>query len=451
MNILNKIGADGKTRNVLFNTFAAFGVKGLALVVHIFTMPIYMRYFSDQQVLGVWYTVLSVLTWILSFDFGIGNGLRNQLTDALTHEDKLRIRKLISSSYFLIGAVVVILMIAGVAIIPFANWNMFFNIDKNLISAETLQAVVRYAFIGIALQFFFRLINSVLYALQKSAINNLLALISSVLQFSYALLAPVESADENLRRFAFAYLICSNIPLVITTVIVFLGKMRFFRPSLQYFEWSCAKGILSLGGIFFLCQVMYMIIVNTNEFFISAYTDPANVVPYQIYYKLFSLGSSLYMIGLTPIWSAVSRAVAEKDSLWLQRLNRTICKFSIVACICEFALILPLQWIINFWLGEEAIQVNYAYALCFALFGASMIFQSGVSTIVCGVGKMKAQAICYVVAVAIKLISIYFLLPATGSWIIVVLVNALILIPYCIIEQINLNRYFKQVGFEKQE
>lgn len=83
MDILNSV-SDKKNKNIILNVIAAFLVKGGSMIVSLFTLPAYIRYFNDQTVLGVWLTLLSVLNWVLSFDLGIGNGLRNHLTIAIT-------------------------------------------------------------------------------------------------------------------------------------------------------------------------------------------------------------------------------------------------------------------------------------------------------------------------------------------------------------------------------
>lgn len=433
---------DEKTKVVFRNTVGAFLVKGAALVVSLYTMPSYMRYFADEQVLGVWFTVLSVLTWILNFDLGIGNGLRNKLTEAIAANDRQATREFISSAYWLLGIVMLIIAVIGALLIETVNWNSVFNVDIATVPADVLCIVVRYAFIGIVLQFFLRLISSVLYALQKSAVNNFISLITSVLQLAFVLTAPQISPIESLKMFSLAYVFCANLPLLAASVLIFAGPMKDCLPKIRYVDRAKARSVLTLGGIFFLCQILYMVIANTNEFFVTQYTNPGNVVEYQIYYKLFSLISTVYMLALTPVWSAVSKANSENDMGWLRRLNIIIFKVSLLAVAAEFLLIPFLQLVINIWLQEEAIQVNYIYALSFALFGAAMVYQSGVSTIVCGIGKMKLQAICYAVGVVGKFVIIDLGIKYTGSWIFVVLANALILIPYCILQQLQLNRYF---------
>lgn len=439
-----------KDRILFQNILGAFAVKGLSLVVSLFTLPAYMRFFKDQNVLGVWYTVLSVLTWVLNFDLGVGNGLRNKLALALAVNDQERARQVISSAYFMIGGLMLVLTAAGLTLIPLADWNGFFNVEADLISGETLAQVVRYAFIGIALQFFLRLISSILYALQKSAVNDAISLVTSVLLLTFALLAPAAAPADSLKLFSLGYVFCANLPLAVATVMVFWGPLKKCRPGRRWVNVSCAKGVLSLGGMFFFCQIFYMVIANTNEFFITQYTDPTNVVEYQIYNKLFTLVGTLFMLGLTPVWSAVSRAVAEEDYLWLRRVKRQLLWLTAAAAAAEFAILPFLQILVDLWLGPEAIAIQYDYALIFALFGTAMIAQTTVSAIASGTGRIKLQMLCYGLGVVVKVVVIDLGCRLTGEWIVVVLANALVLLPYCILQQLDLTRYIRRKLSEKQ-
>jgi hypothetical protein len=63
----------GKDRKLLLNIFGSVILKGLSLVVGLANIPIFLGYFTNQNILGVWFAILSVLAWILAFDLGVAN------------------------------------------------------------------------------------------------------------------------------------------------------------------------------------------------------------------------------------------------------------------------------------------------------------------------------------------------------------------------------------------
>ena len=226
MQILNKFAKRSAKNEIIYrNVLGAFGVKGVALVISLYTMPAYMKYFDNQQILGVWFTIVSIMSWILNFDLGIGNGLRNHLTAVLVREDYSAAKEYISSSYWLIGIIVAVFTLMGYTLMPIVAWNDIFNVETSIVSKDTMLVVVRIVFVGMMLQFFLRLITSILYALQKAAINNLIALTTSILQLLFALVAPQMETEKSLVLFAVAYVFCANIPLIIATIIVFAKVM----------------------------------------------------------------------------------------------------------------------------------------------------------------------------------------------------------------------------------
>ena len=283
----------GNTRIILKNSAAAFLIKGAGVVISVLSVPAFLRYFDDKAVLGVWYTILGVVTWIDFFDLGIGNGLRNGLVDSFTNNRKVRAQQQISTAYVLIGVVTVLLMIAGLIAAPLLNWNDLLNIQPEVVSPPILEATVRNVFIGVTIHFFLKLISSVIYALQKSALNHALSLIGNILRLLFVLLAPSTDAQSNLLMLSQAYVFLACLPYLVATVAVFTTKLREVRPSLRTFRWDAVREIAAVGGIFFVCQILYMLLMNTNDFCITYFTDPANTTEYNIYFKLFSLVGTL--------------------------------------------------------------------------------------------------------------------------------------------------------------
>ena len=194
-----------------------------------------------------------------------------------------------------------------------------------------------------------------------------------------------------------------------------------------------------------------MLIINTNDFFITHYTGPENSTVYNIYYKLFSLTGTLATLALTPIWSMVTKAIAEKSYAWLQKLYGKAVKLSFLVAAAQLCLVVVLQPVVNIWLGESAITVHYGYALLFAVWGSVFTFQNVLSTFVCGLGKLKLQAICYGVGVITKFALLVMVYQYTDAWILVVLANILVMLPYCVLQHMQLTRFFQKLGTAERE
>lgn len=421
---------------LFWNTIGAFIVKGGGMLLSLFSMPAYIAYFDNQVVLGLWFTMLSVLSWILTFDLGIGNGLRNNLVPLLVKKDRKEIKHYISSSYIVIGLLVALISGVSLVVFRFLNWNVIFNISETLITKEILYTAVSIVFVGIMLHFLLKLVESILYAAQRSAINNLISLISRILLVIYLFIPNTLNLSEKLIALAIVHLLSVNLPLLFVTLSVFLTKLKFERPSVKYYSHKHAKDILTLGGKFFWVQIMYMLITTTNEFLITWLSDPSYVVEYQIYYRLFTLVGTLFTLALTPVWSAVTKAISEDNLNWIIKLYSLLKKITLVAVLFEFLMILLLQFGIDIWLGSNAIDVEYIYGFAFAIYGSIFIWNSVLSSIANGLGELKTQTISYTLGVILKFPLAYVLVNYFDSWIGVVIANIIAMSIYSVVQPI---------------
>ena len=436
---------------VIKNVFGAFVVKGLSLILSLFTMPAYLRFFNNEVALGLWFTILSVLTWILNFDLGIGNGLRNHLARTLTNKDYDEAKKYMSSAYISIAGICVIVSAIFLLVFDFVDWNKVFNIEVNVVSSEALLLTVKIVFLGIILQFFSRLISSVLYAMQKSSINNFMGLCTSILIVLSVVIMPSSTNDKNMVAMAIAHTVAVILPSVVASIIIFAQKnMRKIIPSFKAFTKSHSKQVLSLGGIFFFAQITYMVIMSTNEYLITLFAGSEYVVEYQIYYKWFTLGGTVFSLAMTPVWSAVTKAITEKNFSWLRSLYKKLMILSGIATVCEFLIIPFLQILINIWLGDEAIPVNYWHAVSFAILGSLMIFNGALSSIANGMGELKTQVIFFGIGAVAK-VPIGWLLVQAFGWNGVVWSNIIAMALYLIVQPFYLNRFLKKKELKAQQ
>lgn len=432
---------------VVANVAGAFLVKGFALFVTLYTLPAYIAFFNNSEVLGLWFTILSLLNWILNFDLGIGNGLRNKLTMSVALKNDTLTKCYISSAYFSIGIIVLLLSCILPLLLYHVDLNHFLNISHDILSPKALYLSVIIVLVGVLLQFWIRLISSVFYALQKSSVNNFLVLCTNILILLYAKFAPSGSNDNNVIAMSIVHGVAVLLPLLVASFWVFCGELKFAIPRRKHVTLKYVREVVGLGGVFFFIQIAYMIIMSTNEYLITMTTSNSDNIAYQAYYKLFSLGSTVFALMLTPIWSVVTKAVAENNFLWIKRIYQRFLKLGVLFCLFEFLLIIFITPLMNFWLGNGYIVISKPYCFSFAIFGSMMIFISILSSIANGIGRLKPQALCFGVGALLKVPLSIFLVRVTGLWIGVLISNIICMGIYCVVEPFLIHRYLNQKIF----
>ena len=235
----------------------------------------------------------------------------------------------------------------------------------------------------------------------------------------------------------------SNLPFLTAGVVLFLTRLKNVKPSLGFITKKHCKKVLTIGGMFFLCQIFYMLIVNTNEFFITKFFSAEYTTEYSFYYKIISVLSMIVTLAMTPVWSVVTKALAEKDLAWIKKLYKKIKIFGAAATLLQFAVLPFLQPLMNLWLVNGKVTVTLSRAVIFAFYGGAFAYSGMLSAIVCGSGKLKLQAIAYGVGAAVKIV---FSVLASGlgfGWESVVLCSAVVLAAYCVLQTISLEIFIK--------
>lgn len=437
---------DKDERGLLVNIGIAFLIKGLALIISMFSMPLYIKYFDNNVVLGLWYTILSLLSWVQLCDLGLGNGLRNRLTEALAVGDHEKAKKSISSTYMALTVVILPIMAIGCVVFPFLDLNTFFNVTDTLISADTLCLTVSILFCGICLNFVLKTVNVVIYAIQKSSLNNALSLITSALPLCYIALFKGESLQDNLISLTIVHIVATNLPLLLATVFVFCSKtLRPVAPRLKNCDFATAKSMLGFGIQFFLAQIFFMCITATNEIIITKMFSAEAVVEYSVYFRLFTVVGSLFMLALTPLWSKVTKDLAQGKYRKIQKTNHILYIFSALAALAEFAMVVVLQFVVNIWLGDEAITVSYSTGLVFAFYGSMYILNIVLTTVANGMGDLRTQIVFYGVGTVLKLPGIYVLCAVTDHWHTVVFYNGLVLLAFSIYQVFWVEKHIKKM------
>jgi len=434
-----------KNRQLFLGSSLMLLIKGLSIIVSLITLPLYLNFISDQSLLGIWFTIVSVLTWILTFDMGLGNGLRNKLTISLSKNDFETSKSYISSAYITILGVIILIFPAGFFLINNLNWNNILNISNQVIDVKSLENLITIMFISISIQFFLKTITSIFYALQKSFIPSFLTLCSSVsILIMVSILNHFKNDSEtNLVYLSYINLVCTNLPLAIATIYIFFTK-KYLTPSITNFNRLKAIEIISLGGVFFWIQIMTLIIFNTNEILISYLASPKYVVEYQIYNKFFILLGTLFNIALTPLWSSITAAKVEGDFDWIRKIYKKIINISYVAFLIQALIVILLPHIVQIWIPNSDITINYKFAIIFAIAGCLNIWVGIHATIVNGLGELKVSVIFLTIGALLNPLLAVYLNNLHPGWIIIIIANCISLLPFAIVQPLVLNKILRK-------
>lgn len=422
--MFKKIKAIFKKRDntqLAMNILGNYIVKGCAMIVSLLLTPAYMSYFYSNKLLGMWFTVITTLNWLMMFDFGIGGGIRNQLVYPLLKNDKDVIRKILSTGFISIGSIVIVLIILQYFVVKHVNWYVLLGVISEDISPSALYQVVHILIIGILVRFFTVLISHVLYAMQHATIPSFMILLSNIMLLIYIRIVKPSGTENDIINLAIVYSLATNIPTFGVMVILFSTQLQGTFPKIRFLDINMAKNILFTGTGLFYLQVLMTLLFGTKELFITWFVGVEQVVEYNIYLKLIGIVSTLFSLSLTPIWSAVTKAHVKSELTRIKTLYFTGTIIISILSIAQLLLVFFMPWIAKIWLRENNIPVSYQFSLIFCLYNTLNMWIMMNYNFSCGLGMIKIFAIYLSFSILLNLGLAFWWCGISHSWISVIL------------------------------
>ena len=162
---------DERSLVVKRNAVGAFLIRAVSMVIDFAKVPVLLSYLVPENY-GVYLTITSIVAWTHQFDFGLGTGLRYQLTAALSQNDETRGKQLVSTAYLSMASIMAVVLILCLPLVFSLDWNNILNTHK--IQSNELILCVLLVLAVFLVQFVIELITIVLQADQKAAVSTLL-------------------------------------------------------------------------------------------------------------------------------------------------------------------------------------------------------------------------------------------------------------------------------------
>ena len=342
--------------------------RGSSMVVNFVLTPVILIALGDEG-FGIWSVIVSILNWIIFFDLGIVNGLKNKVTQSVAVQDFVKARRYFSSGYAGITMAATSLMGIGLAFILAFNWQNIFNTE---VAGSELQAALLISLIFASVNFSLSIVKSGYYAIQQSAIPSLILLLQQSL-FLLSILALDRFLSFNLSLVDVSLLFgASQFCMNTIFTVIFFKKRPYLTPLFREIKKKELKDVTGLGLAFFFLQLTGLVLYFTDNVLISGLFTPVAVTNYQIPFKLFSVISILHNMLMTNLWPAYTKAFSELNFTWVQKVLRRLKLLQLVLIIGVIAMLFVAPYIIPIWLGRE---FETSFGLLLAI-GANVVLVS---------------------------------------------------------------------------
>lgn len=391
-----------RTKNYIAQIKISLIFKVFALIISFILIPIFLKYLGQEQY-GIWSILLSFISWLVLFDLGIGNGLRNKLAEHIAVDDNEGAQKIISSAYILIGGISIAIFIVLLFSNQYVSWTKVFN--SNVMTNKEFGNLIILIFGFILLNFWLSLINQILNGSQKSSIVVFNQFLSNIISL-VAILVLKEFSHGNLFYIAFIY----GLSLVLSSIFIsiwYFSHNKNLIPKINKFEYKYIKSLTSLGFSFFIIQIAVVVVFTTDKILIAQLFNPEEVTNYDIVLKLFSIVLIGYSIVTTPLWSAYTNAYKSSDFIWIRKNLIKQIKLFIIIVLSVCLLIIMSPSILTFWISKT-FYIDYEIILFMGIFTIINVWNSIFATFLNALSIMKLQMYTSIYAMLINIpISIF--------------------------------------------
>lgn len=385
---------DDRSNIALINVMLSFAIKGISISVSLVLVPLTLH-FLDTYEYGIWLTISSILLWIDFFDIGLGNGLRNKLSEALVSKNTALAKEYVSTTFFVLFVIASFLFCLFIIVNQWIDWGDVLNIPYD--TATRVANMLIFVFFCVLISFVLKIVTYVFFVKQLPVVNGLINLLSQLLSLFFIYLLINMNICNRLEWVAYIYSASTTIILLFFYPITFGIKYKELAPSVKAIKIKRMGGLMNIGLKFFLIQLSSLVIYTTSSLIISNKLSPNEVTPYSISFRYFNIVFMVFSIIVSPMWNAVNEAYNKKEYVWIRDAMKTLNRILILLAVIVLFMVLFSDMIYRLWLGDS-ITVPFELTVLLAVYVFLLTVSSLYSNFLNGMNKLNIQLYTLIVA-----------------------------------------------------
>lgn len=383
--------------------------KGLSVALSLLLLPLTVNYLSQVEY-GIWVTLLGVLSWVNYLDMGIGPGLRNKLTEAISLEDIRSFRSYLSSGIVMIAGLCITVFIILYGALQFADLNNILNTTE--VTSELLYSATLYTGVIVIVLFFLSIMDQVYNAFQQTAIPGFVGVVQSTLMLGFIYFL-IYFDYRSMLYFILAFG-GSAVVSKLGMCIWFFSRHKGLLPSTKLVNKNHMVSLISLSAKFLLLNVTCVFIYSSADFMITLRLGPELVRDFDIVFKVFYFISTLYFFMFNPLWSAYTDAYVKKDFNWIRKTLRKTTLLIIPVILAVVMVAFNIRLITRIWTGIE-LDIPDSLPFAIGLYTVGLYWLANWNYFINGSGQVNLEIIVSVIAAIGTAILSWTLMPILGT------------------------------------
>lgn len=394
--------------NILDQVLKGAGAKILSAVMGFVLVSVSIRYLNAEEY-GLWISLYTFVNWFLMLDFGIGSGLRNKLTAALSNNRTKEAREYTSTSYFFMLIIILFLLLIYLNVDDLIDWNSIFNLDD---SNQVFSIIVNFTLLSFLLTLLLKMSVNVAFSLHKSHFSSIVFLAQqtfSVFVILFLIFFDESNSTNQLYKYAITINLINVLVLLVFNFYMFFVVSPELRPSIIFFNIKKVGAVVNLGMKIFIIQICAVCLYSTDIFLINKFSSSIDAAQYAILQKYFGVSVFLSGILIAPIWSVVTAKKESNDMKYLSKLYNKMLIILFFLIIFTLFLSLIFEYVAVYWIGES-ILFDYKTIFLMSIYTSVLIYLQLQSSFLNGFGSVSMQLIFALIASVVNIVFTIYVL-----------------------------------------
>lgn len=361
--------------------------------------------YLNKELYGIWITVSSFVVWITFFDFGLVHGFRNRFSEIRIMNNDVIARKYVSTTYFLMILITVPIMIIAQIFNYFIDWSSLLGIEQ--VYNSLIRQMNVFLFLFVSIQLVLGVLQAMLTADQRSAYSAFITTCGQVLSL-ISLFVVMFFSESDFILLTISVYLSPLVVLIAFSIVLFRKEYRSISPHFKYVDIKLSSNILGLGSKFFIIQVSMLFIFQVANVIILRVLGAESVTSYTVVYKYFSIIQMIFVIILSPFWSAYTDAYAKKDYSWMKSMLNKLDKLFLPILFLGLLLLIFSPIAYDLWLMGNVDNIPFSLSFLMFIYMSILTYSNMLMTLINGTGKVFVQLVVYITFALITVPLLYY-------------------------------------------